>query len=210
MSASDALVREPTGTRSSYAGRVGRRRVAEGSKSEHPALGLAVDGVGFVPVHVAGDTPFAGETLAALEGRQVRATGVWRNGTLRVVAAELEATCSAVLLGALGDARVPNHDHARDILFGMRFGFDLYANVRPCKALADRLVPLKGRGAADVNFVVFRENTEGIYVGMGGQFKRGTPDEVAETVRFLCGPHARWISGEVLLINGGEVRRAAR
>ncbi len=104
-----------------------------------------------------------------------------RDGTTfpKEVAAELKATCSAVLLGALGDARVPNHDHARDILFGMRFGFDLYANVRPCKALADRLVPLKGRGAADVDFVVFRENTEGIYVGMGGQFKRGTPDEVA-------------------------------
>ena len=61
----------------------------------------------------------------------------------------------------------------------MRFGFDLYANIRPVKALADRLVPLKGRTAKDVDFVVFRENTEGIYVGMGGQFKRGTPDEIA-------------------------------
>src|SRR5262249_42850338 len=70
-------------------------------------------------------------------------------------------------------------EHARDILFGMRFGFDLYANVRPVKALSDRLVPLKGRTAKDVDLVVFRENTEGIYVGMGGQFKRGTPDEVA-------------------------------
>ncbi|MEO8798655.1 MAG: isocitrate/isopropylmalate family dehydrogenase, partial [Polyangiaceae bacterium] len=55
----------------------------------------------------------------------------------------------------------------------------LYANVRPIKALDDRLVPLKGFGAKDVNMVVFRENTEGIYVGMGGQFKRGTPDEIA-------------------------------
>jgi CheY-like chemotaxis protein len=61
----------------------------------------------------------------------------------------------------------------------MRFGYDLYSNIRPVKALADRLVPLKGRGAKDVDFVVFRENTEGIYAGMGGQFKRGTPDEVA-------------------------------
>lgn len=91
----------------------------------------------------------------------------------------IQRECSAVLLGALGDPRVPNLEHARDILFGMRFGFDLYANVRPVRALADRLVPLKGRGARDVDFVVFRENTEGIYAGIGGQFKRATLDEVA-------------------------------
>jgi 3-isopropylmalate dehydrogenase len=86
---------------------------------------------------------------------------------------------SAVLLGALGDPRVPGLEHARDILFGLRFGLDLYANVRPIRALHDRLVPLKGRSARDVDLVVFRENTEGIYVGMGGQFKRGTRDEIA-------------------------------
>jgi len=91
----------------------------------------------------------------------------------------VQAEASAVLLGALGDPRVPSLEHARDILFGMRFGLDLYANVRPVKALADRVVPLKGRTAKDVDFVVFRENTEGIYVGIGGQFKRGTPDEIA-------------------------------
>ncbi|HEX3770476.1 MAG TPA: isocitrate/isopropylmalate family dehydrogenase [Polyangiaceae bacterium] len=85
----------------------------------------------------------------------------------------------AVLLGALGDPRVPGLEHARDILFGLRFGLDLYANVRPVRALHDRLVPLKGRTARDVDLVVFRENTEGIYVGMGGQFKRGTRDEIA-------------------------------
>jgi len=87
--------------------------------------------------------------------------------------------CAAVLLGALGDARVPGFEHARDILFGMRFGFDLYANVRPIRALADSLVPLRGRSAKDVDFVVFRENTEGIYAGIGGQLRRGTPDEIA-------------------------------
>ena len=84
-----------------------------------------------------------------------------------------------MLLGALGDPRVPNLEHARDILFGMRFGLDLYANVRPVKALADRLVPLKNRGKRAVDFVVFRENTEGAYVGIGGQLRRGTPDEIA-------------------------------
>ncbi|MEP7048740.1 MAG: isocitrate/isopropylmalate family dehydrogenase [Pseudomonadota bacterium] len=87
--------------------------------------------------------------------------------------------CAAVLLGALGDARVPGFEHARDILFGMRMGFDLYANVRPVRALADGLVPLRGRTAKDVDFVVFRENTEGIYAGIGGQLRRGTPDEIA-------------------------------
>lgn len=95
------------------------------------------------------------------------------------VSERIKNEASAVLLGALGDPRVPNLEHARDILFGLRFGLDLYANVRPMKALDDRLVPLKNRSAKDVNVTVFRENTEGIYVGMGGQFKRGTPDEVA-------------------------------
>ncbi len=104
-----------------------------------------------------------------------------RDGTTfpKEIQIAIQRECSAVLLGALGDPRVPNLEHARDILFGMRFGYDLYANVRPVRAVSDRLVPLKGRGAKDVDFVVFRENTEGLYVGMGGQFKRGTPDEVA-------------------------------
>ena len=104
-----------------------------------------------------------------------------RDGTTfpKEIQIAIQRECAAVMLGALGDPRVPNLEHARDILFGMRFGYDLYANIRPVRALADRLVPLKGRGAKDVDFVVFRENTEGIYVGMGGQFKRGTPDEVA-------------------------------
>ncbi|MBL9109510.1 MAG: isocitrate/isopropylmalate dehydrogenase family protein [Myxococcales bacterium] len=104
-----------------------------------------------------------------------------RDGTTfpKDIAERIKNEASAVLLGALGDPRVPNLEHARDILFGLRFGLDLYANVRPMKALDDRLVPLKGRTAKDVDVTVFRENTEGIYVGMGGQFKRGTPDEVA-------------------------------
>jgi 3-isopropylmalate dehydrogenase len=87
--------------------------------------------------------------------------------------------CAAVLLGALGDPRVPGNEHARDILFGLRFGCDLYANVRPVRALCDRLVPLKNRTAKDVDFVVFRENTEGIYAGIGGQLRRGTSHEIA-------------------------------
>ena len=85
----------------------------------------------------------------------------------------------AVLLGALGDPRVPDNRHARDILLGARFELDLYVNYRPVKLLHDRLCPLKDRGRTDVNFVVFRENTEGVYVSVGGRFKAGTDDEIA-------------------------------
>jgi 3-isopropylmalate dehydrogenase len=87
--------------------------------------------------------------------------------------------CAAVLLGALGDPRVPDLGYARDILFGLRFGLDLFSNIRPVVCLHDRLMPIVGKRAADMNAVVFRENTEGVYVGMGGNFKKGTPDEVA-------------------------------
>ncbi len=104
-----------------------------------------------------------------------------RDGTTfpKEIRVAIQRECAAVLLGALGDPRVPSMDHARDILFGMRFGFDLYANIRPVRALADRVVPLRDRGKRDVDFVVFRENTEGIYVGIGGQHRRGTPEEIA-------------------------------
>jgi 3-isopropylmalate dehydrogenase len=85
----------------------------------------------------------------------------------------------AVFIGALGDPRVPDNRHARDILLGTRFELDLYVNYRPVKLLDARLCPLKDRSTADVNFVVFRENTEGLYVGVGGRFKAGTVDEVA-------------------------------
>lgn len=86
---------------------------------------------------------------------------------------------AAIFLGALGDPRIPDMAHARDILFGMRFGLDLYVNFRPVKLFDEKLCPLKGKGVDDVNFVVFRENTEGLYVGMGGIFKKGTKDELA-------------------------------
>jgi 3-isopropylmalate dehydrogenase len=85
----------------------------------------------------------------------------------------------AIFIGALGDPRVPDMAHARDILLGTRFTLDLYINHRPVKLLHESLCPLKGRGREDVDFVVFRENTEGLYVGMGGIFKKGTPDEIA-------------------------------
>ena len=85
----------------------------------------------------------------------------------------------AIFVGALGDPRVPDNRHARDILLGTRFELDLYVNYRPVRLLDERLCPLKGRTKDDVDFVVFRENTEGLYVGIGGRFKAGTEDEVA-------------------------------
>lgn len=85
----------------------------------------------------------------------------------------------AIFLGAVGDARVKDNAHAREILLGLRFGLDLYVNFRPCRLLADALSPLKGKGRKDIDFVVFRENTEGPYRGLGGVFKQGTPDELA-------------------------------
>ncbi|HSS44989.1 MAG TPA: 3-isopropylmalate dehydrogenase [Thermoanaerobaculia bacterium] len=92
---------------------------------------------------------------------------------------ELPHRCDAILMGAFGDPRVPDMKHAADILLGVRFRLDLYVNYRPVRCLDDRLSPLKGFRAADIDFVVFRENTEGAYVGSGGIFKKGTPDEVA-------------------------------
>jgi 3-isopropylmalate dehydrogenase len=92
---------------------------------------------------------------------------------------QIRQGCAAVLLGALGDPRVKGLEYARDILFGLRFGCDLYANIRPVRALSDRLVPLKDKRAADVDFVVFRENTEGLYADIGGYLRKGTPGEVA-------------------------------
>jgi 3-isopropylmalate dehydrogenase len=92
---------------------------------------------------------------------------------------EIRDTASAVLLGALGDPRIPDHEHARRILFGFRTGFDLYAQIRPSRALVDRVVPLAGRTHRDIDFVVFREGTEGAYSGIGGQLRRDTPFEIA-------------------------------
>src|SRR6267378_3762070 len=84
---------------------------------------------------------------------------------------------AAVYLGAFGDPRIPDMKHAADILLGMRFQLDLYVNYRPVKLLNERLSPLKDKKKIDM--VIFRENTEGAYVGMGGIFKKGTAEEIA-------------------------------
>ena len=85
----------------------------------------------------------------------------------------------AILLGALGDPRVPGNEHARDILLGLRFRLDLYVNYRPAVLHDPRLSPLRGMEGRGIGLDIFRENTEGVYVNLGGRFKAGTPDEVA-------------------------------
>ena len=93
--------------------------------------------------------------------------------------AMLRRDFDAILFGAVGDPRVPSNKHSADILLGLRAKLDLYVNLRPVELIDAALTPLRDRGTNDVNFVVIRENTEGLYVGMGGQFQRGTPHEVA-------------------------------
>jgi 3-isopropylmalate dehydrogenase len=85
----------------------------------------------------------------------------------------------AILFGALGDPRVPTNQHAADILLGLRFKLDLYVNARPAELFLDRFSPLKDRVCSDIRMILFRENTEGVYTGAGGFFKKGTPDEIA-------------------------------
>ncbi len=93
--------------------------------------------------------------------------------------AALETSYDAILLGALGDPRVPDHAHAREVLLGLRFRLDLYVNLRPVRLYDAAFSPLKDVRPEDVDLVIFRENTEGPYVGMGGIFKKGTADEIA-------------------------------
>jgi 3-isopropylmalate dehydrogenase len=86
----------------------------------------------------------------------------------------------AILFGAGGtDSRVPRGVTYPAIAGFIRRTLDLYANLRPCKLYDARLTPLKGKTEADINFVVFRECTEGLPSGLGGNFKKGTPDEIA-------------------------------
>ena len=88
-------------------------------------------------------------------------------------------TYDAIFMGAFGDPRVPDMKHAADILLGTRFVLDLYVNYRPVKLYSDPLCPLKDIHAGEIDMAIVRENTEGLYVGVGGNFKKNTPDEIA-------------------------------
>ena len=88
-------------------------------------------------------------------------------------------TLDAVFLGAIGHPAVEVGLVERSVIMGLRFGLDLYVNLRPVKLYAEHICPLKDKKPADVDFVVARENTEDAYAGVGGIFKKGQPDEVA-------------------------------
>ena len=85
----------------------------------------------------------------------------------------------AILLGAIGDPRIPVGMLERAIISGIRFGLDLYVNLRPIKLHAEAMCPIKDKRPEDVDLMVIRENTEDVYAGIGGFLKKGTPDEVA-------------------------------
>lgn len=88
-------------------------------------------------------------------------------------------TLDAVFLGAIGHPDVEPGLVERSVILGLRFGLDLYINLRPIKLYAENLCPLKGKTPKDIDFAVVRENTEGEYAQIGGILKKGTPDEVA-------------------------------
>jgi 3-isopropylmalate dehydrogenase len=86
----------------------------------------------------------------------------------------------AILLGAIGDPRIEVGMLERAIIGGIRWGeLDLYINLRPIKLYAEYLTPLKNKTPEDIDMIIVRENTEGLYIGLGGNFKKGTPDEIA-------------------------------
>jgi 3-isopropylmalate dehydrogenase len=85
----------------------------------------------------------------------------------------------AVLLGAIGHPDVEPGLVERSVILGLRFGLDMYINLRPIKLYSEHICPLKDKTPDDIDFVVVRENTEGMYSQIGGHLKKGTPDEVA-------------------------------
>jgi 3-isopropylmalate dehydrogenase len=127
------------------------------------------------------------ERVASMEGFDVRATRypfgaehyLRTREVLPEAAFEEIRGQQAILLGAIGDPRIPVGHLEFGIIARLRFGLDLYVNLRPVKLYADHLCPLKDKTTADVDFVVVRENTEDAYAGMHGFFKKGTPDEIA-------------------------------
>src|SRR5207249_6711278 len=88
----------------------------------------------------------------------------------------------ALLLGAVGDPSVPSGVLERGLLLRLRFELDQYVNLRPVRLYPGVDCPLKDKGPADIDFVVVRENTEGLYSGMGGFQYKGTPHETSTQV----------------------------
>ena len=154
------------------------------------AISLAVvpgDGVGHDVLPVATEVI---QAAAEAAGAEVRPR-VYDYGALRylergaplpddaaVVARGLAEAHDAILFGSAGlDPRVPEDVNCRDLLRALRFELDLYVNLRPAPLLHPDFCPLKRD--APIDLVVVRENTEGVNARVGGNFKMGTPDEVA-------------------------------
>jgi len=91
---------------------------------------------------------------------------------------ELEGA-DAILFGAVGDPRVNDAAYLAGVLLRLRFELDLYVNLRPARLYDDRLSPLRTEDKRRIDLLIVRENTEGLYVGTGGRFKKGTEQEVA-------------------------------
>ncbi len=94
-------------------------------------------------------------------------------------AAEELSKHDAIFLGAIGHPDVKPGILEKGILLNLRFALDQYINLRPVILYPNVETPLKDKGPEDIDFVVVRENTEGLYAGAGGVLKKGTPDEVA-------------------------------
>jgi 3-isopropylmalate dehydrogenase len=127
------------------------------------------------------------EAVADIEGFQYRLADYPYSGEYYLETKELVPnavidewrTLDAVLLGAIGHPDVEPGLVERSVILGLRFGLDLYINLRPIKLYAAHLCPLKDKGPEHIDFVVVRENTEGLYSQVGGHLRKGTPDEVA-------------------------------
>ncbi|UCF40186.1 MAG: 3-isopropylmalate dehydrogenase [Gemmatimonadota bacterium] len=145
---------------------------------------LAGDGIG---PEVTREALKALEAVAAVEGFTYKLVEYPYSGEYYLKTKELVSdqvidewrALDAVLLGAIGHPDVEPGLVERSVILGLRFGLDLYINLRPIKLYAEHLCPLKGKGPADIDFVVVRENTEGLYSQIGGHLKKGTPDEVS-------------------------------
>ncbi len=144
--------------------------------------------IAVVPGDLAGQevVPEAVKVLRALGlGYEFEELEVGARPMLRGEPAMSEATfraasaADAILFGAIGDPRVPDVGYPAQVLLRLRFELDLYVNLRPARLYDDRLSPLRQPERRPIDLLIVRENTEGLYVGMGGRFKRGTEQEVA-------------------------------
>jgi 3-isopropylmalate dehydrogenase len=138
------------------------------------------DGIGREVIPAALDVLRSTGLDLAFEHFDVGAYRVLRTAT--AIPAEIMADlgrAAAILLGASGDPRVADPAYTAGTLARLRNGFDLYANVRPARLLDDRLSPLRDPRRRQADVIVVRENTEGLYTTLGGQFRAGTAGEVA-------------------------------